>query len=417
VDVAEERQERRRREHDAPAIAKAADEFLSVYVRTKLKPRSAAEYERLLHSIIIPALGHRKLEEVTHADIEQLHHRLKGTPAQANRAIAVLSKLFSWAIRHGQLPDRINPCRGLERYKERSRNRFLSEVELAGLGLALERGVSSGRLSPWAAAAVRLLLFTGARLNEILSLRWDYVDLDNGLLRLPDSKTGAKVIVLNGPARAVLAEIPRRSDNPYVLPGNKDGQHRVDLKKPWQLVCNLAGVTGVRLHDLRHTNAALGVASGLSLPLIGGLLGHKQTPRRNATHTSMTIRSERQLRKSAAWLRARWAPRNLSSNARAVRSSPYSTFLISILRGAALTRAKPWLLTALPVSRLAPADVDAVAPVAVSEFFASGDEREQLSSTERKEITWLLYEEQFAVDNADLLLSATAERVPVKLSA
>jgi integrase len=276
VDVARERQERTRREHDAPTTAKAADEFLSVYVRTKLKPRSAAEYERLLQSIIIPALGHRKIKDVAHADIDQLHHRLRSTPAQANRAIAVLSKLFSWAIRRGQLPSRTNPCRGLERYKERSRNRFLSEVELAGLGLALERGISSGRLSPWAAAAIRLLLFTGARLNEILSLRWGYVDIDNGLVRLPDSKTGAKVIVLNGPARAVLAEVPRRSDNPYVIPGSKDGQHRVDLKKPWQLVCELAGLTGVRLHDLRHTNAALGVASGLSLPLIGGLLGHKQ---------------------------------------------------------------------------------------------------------------------------------------------
>jgi integrase len=276
VDVATQRQERRRREQDAPTVAKAATEFLDLHARSKLKPRSAAEYERLLQSIVIPALGQRKLKDVTHADIEQLHHKLKATPAQANRMAAVLSKLFSWAIRRGQLPDRVNPCRGLERYKERSRNRFLSEGELARLGHALDRGLSSARLSLWAAAAIRLLLFTGARLNEILSLRWEYVDSENGLLRLPDSKTGAKIIVLNGPARAILADIPRVGDNPFVIPGDKPGQHRVDLKKPWQLVCGLAGLTGVRLHDLRHTNASLAVASGLSLPLIGGLLGHRQ---------------------------------------------------------------------------------------------------------------------------------------------
>jgi len=129
----------------------------------------------------------------------------------------------------------------------------------------------------FAAAAIRLLLFTGARLNEILTLRWDEVDLEAGLLRLRDSKTGKKDVVLNAPAKAILAGLPRIEGNPYVIVGAKDGAHRVDLNKPWQVVRKLAGLDGVRIHDLRHTLASHGRAAGVSLSVVGGLLGHKNT--------------------------------------------------------------------------------------------------------------------------------------------
>jgi integrase len=275
VDVAVVRRRQRHEAQTAPTVAKAAGEFTELHCRTKPKPRSFEEYDRAIRLFIAPALASSKLADVSHADVERLHHSLRATPVQANRIVKVLSKLMTWAIKRGYRPDRSNPVRGLERFKERSRERFLSVAELAALGEAISQALANGSLSPWAAGAIRLLVFTGARLSEILTLRWDYVDLGAGVLRLPDSKSDAKTIMLNAPAEAVLAELPRTPGNPFVICGDKSGAHLVNLQKAWRRVRKAAGLDDVRLHDLRHTNASLGVASGLSLPLIGGLLGHR----------------------------------------------------------------------------------------------------------------------------------------------
>ena len=129
---------------------------------------------------------------------------------------------------------------------------------------------------PFIMAAIRLLVLTGARLNEILTLQWEWVDFDAQCLRLPDSKTGAKTICLNPPAMQVLADIPRLENNPFVICGGKPGAHLINLQKPWRRIRKLAGLDDVRLHDLRHSFASIAVASGMSLPLIGALLGHSQ---------------------------------------------------------------------------------------------------------------------------------------------
>jgi integrase len=123
-------------------------------------------------------------------------------------------------------------------------------------------------------AAVRLLIFTGARMSEILTLRWEWIDLDNGLVRLPDSKTGAKTIHLSAPARAVLSALPRVKGNPYVIVGAKSGAHLVNLEKPWRRIRADAELPDVRLHDLRHSFASFGAGAGMGLPMIGKLLGH-----------------------------------------------------------------------------------------------------------------------------------------------
>jgi len=134
------------------------------------------------------------------------------------------------------------------------------------------------KISPHAAAAIRLLLFTGCRLGEILRLRWADADLERGLLFLPDSKTGRKTVVLNAPAAAILAELPRLGA--YVIAGDDAGKEgekpRADLKRPWIAVRKRAKLEDVRIHDLRHTHASFGAAGGLGLPIIGKLLGHKQ---------------------------------------------------------------------------------------------------------------------------------------------
>ena len=130
-------------------------------------------------------------------------------------------------------------------------------------------------IGPHAAAALRLLIFTGARLREILHLRWEHVDFERGLLLLPTSKTGKKTIVLNAPALAILNGLPRTSG--FVIAGTSVDSPRSDLKKPWKAVAARAGLTGVRIHDLRHTHASVGAGAGLGLPIIGKLLGHTQS--------------------------------------------------------------------------------------------------------------------------------------------
>jgi integrase len=147
---------------------------------------------------------------------------------------------------------------------------MLSAAELARLGDAL--AAYDG--SPYITAAVKLLLFSGARLSEILGLRWEWINLERGEARLPDSKTGAKTLHLPPPALAVLKGLPRLEGNPYVIVGQKDGASLVNLQKPWQAIRKAAGLTDVRLHDLRHSYASVGAAGGDSLLVIGKLLGH-----------------------------------------------------------------------------------------------------------------------------------------------
>jgi integrase len=168
-----------------------------------------------------------------------------------------------------------NPCRNIEKFKEHSRERLLSEVEIARLGEALGQAEAAGS-PPAAIAAIRLLILSGARKGEILGLQWRWVSFERSLIELPDSKTGSKVIYLNAPATALLAGLPRIDGNPYVLPGERVGAHIVSIEKTWRRVRHAAGLDEVRLHDLRHSFAAVGVSAGFSLPLIGGLLGHTE---------------------------------------------------------------------------------------------------------------------------------------------
>ena len=246
------------------------------HVKPKRKVSTAREYERIGKLYIVPSLGRRLIGEISRQDITKLHHELAGKPYQANRILALLSKFFNWAEKHGFRPDGSNPCRHVEKYPEMRRERFLSEVELARLGDALRAAERDNRTTAWAIAAIRLLTFTGARLSEILTLKWDYVNEDHAMLLLPDSKTGRKAVHLNAPALAVLQEIPRLEGNPYVICGEKPGQHLVNLEKPWRRIRMAAGLNEVRLHDLRHSFASVGASSGHGLIIIGKMLGHSQ---------------------------------------------------------------------------------------------------------------------------------------------
>jgi integrase len=249
-----------------------AERFLQEHVATKTKPRTAIEYSRLIDNIIVRALGRKQVRDVTRADISRLHHAQRATPYAANRSLAVLSKMFALAEKWGERPDGSNPCRHVERYTERKRERMLSAEEFGRLAEALK---ASSR-SPYSLAAIKLLVFTGARLSEILDLKWEWVDLERGEARLPDSKTGAKTLHLPPPALAVLSELPRVEGNPHVIIGHIRGSRLVNLEKPWRAIRDAAGLHDVRLHDLRHSFASVAASSGMGLPIIGKMLGHTQ---------------------------------------------------------------------------------------------------------------------------------------------
>ena len=248
--------------------------FLDDYVSVHCKPRTFDDYSHSVNSFILPKLGAFRVSDVRRDHVAALHQDMRATPYQANRTLAVLSKMFNlaelWEIR----PDGSNPCRHVKRYRERRRERFLSDAEYVRLGEALRDAERSEM--PSAVAAVRLLMLTGCRLSEILTLRWDYVDMEAGQLHLPDSKSGAKIVHLGEPALAVLRGIQRAEGNPWVIVGRRRGRHLADLQTAWRRIRAQAGLHDVRIHDLRHSFASGGLLVGEGLPMIGKLLGHTQ---------------------------------------------------------------------------------------------------------------------------------------------
>jgi integrase len=287
---------RKTAERGTPTVAQLADRFMADHVRAKRKAGTAEFYRDILDRIVKPAVGTTKADKLTRLQVGKLHSSLSDTPFQANRVLAVIGSMYAFADRAGIMPEGTNPARGIDKFKENRRERFLTGGELERLGRAIREAETIG--IPWtvdeskasakhvptakrstkiasaAASALRLLLFTGCRLREILHLQWEHVDFERGCLFLPDSKSGRKTVILNAPALAVLNGMDRVG--PYVVPGDDPDQPRRDLKRPWDAVTKRAGLTGVRLHDLRHTYASFGAGGGLGLPIIGRLLGHAQ---------------------------------------------------------------------------------------------------------------------------------------------
>lgn len=282
-------------------VAELIDAFLADHVESKRRAATAGSYRGILKRIVEPALGRTKADRVKNSEIARLHLKLRGTPYQANKMAAVVGSMYAFAGKRGLVPEGFNPARGIDKYAEEWRERFLSTEELVRLGAAIRKAETEGvawevdeakptskhipkakrrtRIGPHAAAAIRLLLFTGCRLREILHLKWEHVDFERGLLFLPTSKTGRKTVVLNAPALAILDRLERVGG--YVVAGEISDEPRADLKRPWVAVTREAGLSGLRIHDLRHSFASFGAGGGLGLPIVGKLLGHA-----NATTTA-----------------------------------------------------------------------------------------------------------------------------------
>lgn len=246
--------------------------YLHKHAYPKKKASSAKMDQYLIEKYIQPYFAARMVADVTSRDVCLFQDRHRNTPTTANRLLEVLSKMFnlaeSWGLRSGT-----NPCRHVDRFPERPKNRFLAPDEIVRLQRILDH---QAKTTPHAAAALRLLLLTGCRRNEILSMKWEQIDLAQGVLKLADSKTGARFVPLNEIAIKVLKKLPRLDNCPYVIANPRTGKGLQDINRTWRRVRKYAKLEDVRLHDLRHTFASRAVEAGLSLIVIGKLLGHKQ---------------------------------------------------------------------------------------------------------------------------------------------
>lgn len=282
----------RRQEKTAITVAELCDLYLAEGTRTKKLSTVAMDRSRIERHVK-PLLGRKRLESLARQDVERFvadiaagktardertgargRSIVRGGEIAANRTLATLAPILQFAVERGLRPD--NPARGVRKYKERRHSRFLSNDEVVRLGDALRTAEAEG-VNPSAIAAIRLLLLTGCRRNEILSLRWDEVDFACGYLRFGDSKTGSKDVHLAAPAKELIAGLPREAGNRYVIRGDRPGTHLVGLQKVWNRVRAAAGLPDVRLHDLRHSYASVGARGGESLLVLGKVLGHATT--------------------------------------------------------------------------------------------------------------------------------------------
>ena len=293
-------------------ISELCDIYMEEGVATKKESTISADRSRI-RSHIRPLIGHRKVMSVTRADIEAFlrdiaegrtaadrrasaralrkqgvgGERLKQSPVRrrrsdpaarggkgtATRTLGLLGAIFTFAIRRDIRTD--NPVHGVERFKFRQVHRFLSSGELGRLSEALEQAHEEG-VNAHGLNVIRLLVLTGARKGEIEGLTWDEIDFDWNCLRLKDSKTGQRIVPLGAAAVEALRLVPRAGGSPYLFPGDEDPTtHYVGTPRIWEKIRAAAKLSDVRLHDLRHTYASFGVASGLSLPMIGAILGHR----------------------------------------------------------------------------------------------------------------------------------------------
>lgn len=275
----------------APRMADLFDQYMQDHARVHKKALSISADEGLIRNYLMPEFARKKVSEIDRASVVAFHRKLSDLPYTANRSLALLSKMMNLAEVWGIRADGTNPCRHVQKYKEKRRERFLSEAELVRLGGVLAKAErheledEKGEriwINPAAVLAIRLLIFTGARRNEILGLKWDMIDFANSRAYLPDTKTGGRYLYFPAPALKLLSENQMNNDAVYVVPGGSfqkaDGKKPlVNVKDPWKVVSKAAGLEGVRLHDLRHSFASVAASSGMGLPLIGALLGHRET--------------------------------------------------------------------------------------------------------------------------------------------
>lgn len=253
-------------------MAELGEKYLNLHALSKKKPKGYKEDMASIQNIIVKRFGHLNVDAVTTFDLQKLHAELKDTPYKANRLRALLSKMFTLAIQWGWRLD--NPVQGVEKYQEYKRHRWLNDEELQTLWTVLETYYNQNL-----ADAIRLLILTGSRRNEVLHATWDQFDLEKGVWTKPAHSTKQKKmehLPLSSVAIEMLKDMRLDSESPFLFPGKIEGKSMQEIKKAWDTIRKRAGFADLRLHDLRHTHASHLVSSGLSLSIVGKLLGHTQ---------------------------------------------------------------------------------------------------------------------------------------------
>jgi integrase len=272
--VVERKAQKRAQEAGETTISSLAERWLTEHVKPKLKPRTAADYEKLVAQRIKPALGPLTVRAVSRDDVMKLHAAMASTPRRANYTVSTFRALMTFAEDVGLRAPHTNPGKRIKLYREYARERFLSEDEIGKAADAISETERSGKIGPHAAAGLRLALFTGARSGEITAAKWSHVDWTRKTIRLPDSKTNEpRTIHLSDAAVEILKTLPRVE--PYIVAGANAGKPFKNLSRAWIVARSRRGLEDVRLHDLRHSYASLAAARGVSLQMIGKLLGHK----------------------------------------------------------------------------------------------------------------------------------------------
>jgi integrase len=262
--------ERRARSAKGITIRALSERWLAEFVIPKLKPRTQYDYKQLLVSFILPALGHLTVSEISREHVEKLHLSMSNKPRRANYTMATARALLGFAVRHGLRAT--NPARGIKPYRQNNRERYLTEAEFATAAAGITAAEHAGVIGPFAAAGLRLALFTGSRSGEITALKWEQIDWQRRIARLPDSKTNEpRTIHLSEAALEVLRNLPHVGA--FVVT-NRGAPFR-SLTRAWARARKYVGLDDVRLHDLRHSYASLAVGRGVPLYTVGKLLGHR----------------------------------------------------------------------------------------------------------------------------------------------
>ena len=244
--------------------------YLQQHANIKKKLSSVIEDKRLMRLHIIPNFGNICLKEITRAMITKHHQSMYQTPHGANRFLSLMSKMMNLAERWEYRPLNSNPCRHIERYKEEGRQIYLSMEQIEKIGHVIKQMEQTESI--FVLSAIKLLLFTGRRTGEILTLKWDYIDFENSKMNLPDTKTGAKSFFFSPTVKQILLNLPNKEG--FVFKSVLKDKRVTTVRHIWKKICKLAKIENVRVHDLRHTYASLAVQNGYSLPIISKMLGH-----------------------------------------------------------------------------------------------------------------------------------------------
>ena len=264
----------RKARREAETVSALCDRFIDEHC-SRRRDTTAKEYRRLIERRIRPLLGRIKVEAVTGADVARLHHSMRDTPRSANQAVSVFSKMMNLALRWGVRTDGINPCRGaVDRYPEVKHTRFVTEAEYARLGAALAEAEQAGTEHPTLVAFFRLIALSGCRLSEIATLRWENVHLDRGIIHLPKTKAGEKLVEITAPIAAIFKTLSETSE--WVLPALTDMSKPLSIhtiEGAWSRLKSRAGLD-MRIHDLRHGFGGTGILTGVNIRVLQSLLGH-----------------------------------------------------------------------------------------------------------------------------------------------